>query len=309
MRCSCICVVIYTVFGHSLCSAEPIAFKTSNTNLQITIAGRPFATYVFEDAKIRRPFFAHVKAPNGVQVTRNHPPKDKDATDHDTMHPGIWLGFGDLGGSDFWRNRGVVRHHKFIDEPKDGDSTGTFSVLNRYESGGKAICDEKCHVTIAVAKFGTLLMIDSSFSSEGAFAFGDQEEMGFGIRLATPLTVKNGGEILNNDGKKNEKEVWGKTANWCAYGGKIDGKAVGMAILPHPDNFRKSWFHARDYGLLVANPFGQRAFTKGAASRVEVKPNEPFRLRFGVLIYSTASDRAPDFKDAYRDYVERSKVR
>ena len=82
-----------------------------------------------------------------------------------------------------------------------------------------------------------------------------------------------------------------------------------MAIFPHPDNFRKSWFHARDYGLLVANPFGQKAFVKGAASRVEVKPNEPFRLRFGVLIYGGESGKALDFKEANRDYLDRSKAR
>ena len=113
----------------SRCAAQPVAFKAGTADLQITIAGKPFASYIFEDAKIRRPFFANVKAPNGIQVTRNHPPKDKDATDHDTMHPGIWLGFGDLGGSDFWRNRGIVKHIKFIDEPKGGDRGGAFTVL------------------------------------------------------------------------------------------------------------------------------------------------------------------------------------
>jgi hypothetical protein len=57
--------------------------------------------------------------------------------------------------------------------------------------------------------------------------------------------------------------------------------------MPHPDNFRRSWMHVRDYGLVVANPFGQRAFTKGEASRIEVKPGEKLRLRFGVLAYAT----------------------
>ena len=298
-------IVIILAAGHSTSSAEPVAFKSGAKDLQITIGGKPFAAYVFQDDKILRPFFAHVKAPNGIQVTRNHPPiKDKDAVDHDTMHPGIWLGFGDLGGSDFWRHRGLVKHFKFVAEPKGGDSRGGFTVLNRYEAGGFAICQQTCKVTVISTTLGTLLTVDSTFSSTKAFAFGDQEEMGFGIRAATPLAVKNGGEILNSDGKKNEKEVWGKAADWCAYGGKIDGKAVGMAVFPAPDNFRKSWFHARDYGLLVANPFGQKAFTRGPASRVEVKPGESFQLRFGVLIYGSESDKPPDIGKAYQVFLK-----
>jgi len=95
--------------------------------------------------------------------------------------------------------------------------------------------------------------------------------------------------------------VWGQQADWCAYRGTLDGKSVGIAILPHPDNFRRSWFHARDYGLLVANPFGERAFTKSAASKIHVKKGDAFRLRFGVLVF--AGD--PDLSAAYRDYAAR----
>lgn len=306
MRCVLLTIACIAIL-HPTTHAQSVDFKTVVKECQITIGGKPFASYVFQNDRIHRPFFANVKAPNGIQVTRNHPPKDKDAIDHDTMHPGIWLAFGDLGGSDFWRNRGTVKHVKFIDELKSGDGTGTFAVLNRYENGGKTICEEKCEVMIVATKFGTMLLIDSKFSSDSAFAFGDQEEMGFGIRLATPLTVKNGGDILNSDGKKNEKEVWGKQADWCAYGGKIDGKAVGMAIFPHPDNFRRSWFHARDYGLLVANPFGQKAFAKGPASKVQIKPNERFRLRFGLLIFGSASDAVPEISEAFTEYLNQRK--
>ena len=38
--------------------------------------------------------------------------------------------------------------------------------------------------------------------------------------------------------------------------------------MPGPGNFGRSWFQARDYGLLVANPFGRRYFTGGEPSRV-----------------------------------------
>jgi hypothetical protein len=75
--------------------------------------------------------------------------------------------------------------------------------------------------------------------------------------------------------------------------------------MPEPANFRPCWFHARDYGLLVANPFGRKAFTRGEASRVVVKPGEEFRLRFGVEAYAVPADKTPDAAAAYREYLKR----
>jgi hypothetical protein len=38
---------------------------------------------------------------------------------------------------------------------------------------------------------------------------------------------------------------------------------IGVALLEHPSNFRHpTWWHARDYGLLSANPFGRHDFEK-----------------------------------------------
>src|SRR4051794_25486478 len=56
-------------------------------------------------------------------------------------------------------------------------------------------------------------------------------------------------------------------------------------LLMHgPRNVRRSRFHARDYGLLVANPFGRQEFTKREPSRVVVSRGETLKLRFGVLV-------------------------
>lgn len=270
--------------------------------MQILIDGRTYATYVYDDKEIRRPYFMHVHAPGGVQVTRNQPPiKGTDIDDHPTFHPGVWLAFGDLAGSDFWRNRGQVSHVGFEKQPQGGASRGSFAVRNRYEDGKCVICEEVCQITVLVRPSGYLLIYDSTFSSaDQDFYFGDQEEMGLGIRVATPLAVKQGGRIVNCDGLINEAQVWGQQADWCRYEGRIDGRSVGIAILSDSKNFRRPWFHARDYGLLVANPFGRRAFTKGEPSRLVVKQGEPFHLRFGVLTYG---DDSVDLAAVYRDFL------
>jgi len=290
--------------------AGVVSFKQAPGGLDVRIDDRTVAEYVHGDAKILRPYFRHLRTRTGIQVTRTSPPvAGTDADDHATMHPGLWLAFGDLGGGDFWRNKGRVKHVGFAIEPKGGPGRGSFVVRNDYEANGKTICTEECEVAVTAKPDGYRLDWASTITVKEAIAFGDQEEMGLGLRVATPLTVKKGGAILNADGRKDEAQVWGKTAAWCAYGGEIDRQRVGVVLMPDPGNFRPCWFHARDYGLLVANPFGRKAFTKGEASRVEVKPGEPFRLRFGVEVYAVPADRTPDVAAMYREYLKRDERR
>jgi hypothetical protein len=80
-----------------------------------------------------------------------------------------------------------------------------------------------------------------------------------------------------------------------------------MTLFCHPSNFRPSWFHARDRGLLVANPFGRAAFHKGEPSKVVVKPGDKLQLRYGVLIHASPEDAPTDLAAAYHDYVELTK--
>jgi len=283
-----------------------VVCKTGKDRVEILVQGRPFAVYVFSDKKIKRPYFTAVKAPGGQQVTRHHPPRPGvDSTDHDTMHPGIHLAFGDLGGSDFWRNRGQVVHDGFVKSPSSGPREGGFTVRNTYRSGTRVICQEVCRHRVMIRPHGILLTYESQFSSSASgFFFGDQEEMGLGVRVDRELRVKGGrGAIINSEGRKNEKNVWGRPALWCGYSGIKKGRHIGLALMPDPANFRKSWFHARDYGFLVANPFGRRAFTRGKPSRVDVARGKVFRLNFGVLVHGTPAGEPVDLAEAYADYL------
>lgn len=284
-----------------------VTFRRASGKVVVTIGGRPVADYVYRDADIPRPYFAHVRAPGSIHLTRNHPPVEgEDQTDHAAMHPGIWMAFGDLGGSDFWRNRGRVVHERFVDEPTGSPGRGAYAVRNRYVPPGspeRAVCSEICRYTFLIRPAGYLLLWDSTFSADREFSFGDQEEMGLGIRVATPITVASGGTILDAQGRRNGREVWGNASAWCDYSGTTGGRRVGVTLFCHPQNFRPSWFHARDYGLLVANPFGRKAFGKGEPSNVDVRPRETLRLRYGILLHSGPEESRPDLQAAYADYL------
>lgn len=285
-----------------------VTFRKQAGEVGILVAGQPAARYVYRDEEIPRPYLAHVRAPCGIQVTRTHPPGKGDPSDHARLHPGIWLAFGDISGQDFWRLEAKVVHDGFEKKPEGGPGRGSFTVRNRYLAADedRVVCREVCTYTFLVRPSGYLIIHDSTFSSEsGDFTFGDQEEMGLGVRLATPLTVrqKKGGRILDSRGRLNEKGVWGKQAEWCDYSGTIDGVPVGVSLFPDPRNFRPSWYHARDYGFVAANPFGRNAMTDGEKSRITVRKGEELRLRFGIFIHGNRKGGKYDPQKAYRDYL------
>jgi hypothetical protein len=197
-----------------------------------------------------------------------------------------------------------VVHEAFLEEPTGGPGEGTFLERNRYQrADGEVVCRETRRITFSIRPQGYLLQWDSTFSSDRVFYFGDQEEMGLGFRVTTPVNVSRGGTILDSQGRQNGDGIWGKTASWCDYSGTVDGRRIGMTLICHPENFRPSWLHARDYGLLVANPFGRQAFTNKQPSKIVVEPGRALRLRYGVLLHSAPKNIPPDLPAAHADYM------
>jgi len=315
-----IAAILFVLMSVSSAPAEEgnpkVSFKRDAGRIEIRIGDKAIATYVYEDPAIPRPYFCQVKTRNGVQVTRIHPPDpviNKGNDDHPTFHPGIWLAFGDIGGKDFWRNKARVRHVKFIEPFVEEAGGGRFAVVNSYETSGgqdSPVCEETCTYSIHAGPIEYFLIAKSEFRSDKAdFAFGDQEEMGFGIRLDTALTVKSGsGKILNSEGGENEKGTWGKQAEWCAAWGTTDDKSAAVALMPAPDNFRPSWFHTRDYGLMVANPFGGKSMTGPENPAVApdvtvVKKGEILKLGFGIWVSYGKPGFTPVPQGAYEKYL------
>ena len=285
-------------------AGPPVRFEhAGDALLRVLVDGKAVAVYHTGDRDIPRPHFRDVFTLNGERVTRPCPPDPvtyKGNDDHATFHPGVWLAFGDLGGEDFWRNKAPVRHVRFEGDFTEGDGFGSFTVVNRYgrAGGGTPVCTETCTWSVRVAEEeGWILSCDSVFRSDDAdFVFGDQEEMGLGIRLDSPLAKKFGpGRLSNSAGGADERGTWGKQAAWCRAAGVIWGRTVGAAVIPAPGNFRPSWFHSRDYGLIVANPFARKAMTapdddSAAPDKTVVRKGEDLRLGFGVFVFSVPKD-------------------
>ena len=221
------------------------------------------------------------------------------------MHPGVWLAFGDINGQDFWRNTARIEHMAFTAPPAVADGRLTFAARDRLVAkDGTPIAIQSSRFAIAPqGEHAFMLTWEAEIRGEGReLVFGDQEEMGLGVRVATELTEKAGGLVVNSDGLKGAKEVWGKPAAWAVYSRQGEARIQGLAIFPAASNPNPTWWHSRDYGVIVANGFGARVLPASAGGKVVVKAGDALKLGYGVLLFDTPSAKPIDFAAEYRRF-------
>ncbi len=105
----------------------------------------------------------------------------------------------------------------------------------------------------------------------------------FIARMDADIAVKNGGTMINAEGKRNEKETFGLKSAWIDYYGKRGNVTEGLAIMQHPSNtwYPSPWF-TRDYGFISPTPIPWPENGKETFLEKGTKLN----LRYRVIVHS-----------------------
>ena len=127
------------------------------------------------------------------------------------------------------------------------------------------------------------------------------------LRLATDEKRGNHtalGKALNSEGLE-DRDIWGKRAKWVAYWAPVKGNTVGIAIFDHPSNPRHpTWWHARHYGLVAANPFGIRDFEgqEKEAGDMTIESGKTVTFVYGFLFHEGDVKQA-DIAGVYQKFA------
>lgn len=245
-------------------------------------------------------------------------------TDDHPHHHSLWFAHGNVNGLDFWTDRSLTNdkkdnrivHRGFVDPPGVQPVDRIIS-RNDWISEGKKICEDERTLVFGKRENGDR-WIDFRVkltASEGEIKLGDTKEGTFGVRVADSLSVdaKKGGRIVNSRGEANAA-AWGRPAEWVDNSGPVAEETVGIAIFSHPTSFRPTCrWHARVYGLLAANPFGEREFfAEGGPRPADGKPlqgaytlakGDSLNFRYRVLLHRGNAEQA-HVADAYREFVD-----
>ena len=280
-------------------------FHTEHTDTSLKVFdGETLITEYRTNSRV--PYLDPLLSPGGACLTRHWPMRD-DAPTEEKDHPhhrAFWLSHGDVNGFDFWAWKGAgdpkIEHRGFSDS-KAGGNSASFTVDLAWTAGGQTHLLEKRTYSFTKSDSDSLEIQVASLltAAEVDVTFGDTKEGFIALRMDRSLRLKGPeakGHIVNSEGLA-DMACWGKRANWVAFTGPDEtGQPAVVALMDHPSNLRHpTWWHARDYGLLAANPFGIHDFEgkpdKTLGNQI-LKKGDSLTFRYLVVLHHGSVDSA-----------------
>lgn len=260
---------------------------------EVLADGEPFTSLRIPENST--PCFYPVLAEGRIPVTRGFPldPQPGEPNDH-PHHHSLWLAHGDLNGVDFWTGRGITRLGG-VECLLDGPDP-VLAVTTLLEKEGDPVCEQVARWSFRAGQGWRSIRCAVRFSAiAGDLVFGDTKEGFFAMRVHPGLQMvpppgkdQASGSARNSEGGEGPG-IWGHRARWVCYSGTVDDRPVSVCLFDHPANLRHpTTWHARDYGLVAANPFGLHDFEqqpKGTGNWT-VTASTPLELEYEVLVFS-----------------------
>lgn len=297
-----------------------VSIHESAGKATVTIGGELFAEYVYEGHS--KPIVYPIIGPYGIEMTRHYPMRkdvDNEASDH-PHHKSLWFTHDDVNGVRFWmeytENDSDVRPGR-IQQTALKVKGNTIETRNDWVSPeGDVICTDHRELTFGTTEVGRYIDVSITIhASHGDLTFGDTKEGTMGIRTHPLLRLKTAenrgnhtaaGKAVNSEGVEGAA-IWGKRAQWVDYWAPINDTTVGIAIFDHPQNPRHpTWWHAREYGLIAANPFGVHDFEGKPAGTgdMHIPADEQRRFRYRFLFHRGDVEEA-DIPGQYAAFADR----
>jgi len=277
-----------------------VEFVQGEKKIDVMIGGKLFTSYLY-GSNLAKPALFPVNSPSGVMVCRGYPlaPLPGDSNDH-LHHTGIFFGYGDVDGNDFWRtSAGSVRHIRVADIA-GGDGQGELATIAYWvDKKGQTLLEEKRDMNFYAAEDEYAIDFSVDLTAKGMkVVFGDTKEGMFAIRVADWMRenasgkYKGSGRYLSSEGSETEKNIWGRRARWVSMQADKDGEKIGVAIFNHPEsvNYPTYWM-TRAYGLFSADPLGQGDFQRKLKMenpqdfKLALNAGETAHFRFLIIIY------------------------
>ncbi len=280
--------------------AAQVVVTRNGDSVSVEAGGKPF-TALCTDANF--PYLYPLLSTDGGDVTRHFPMRKgvaNEPSDH-PHHRSCWVAHGDVNGVDFWQGEGRITVEEIL-AADGGAQQGTLKLALAWKTKQDLVLlSETRTYTFSQPDAHTrVVVVDCEFKAVAeTVSFGETKEGTFALRLTPTLQLTGkgaGGKATNSEGDANAK-VWGKRAAWVAFSGTdAQQRPLIVMIADHPDNPRHpTWWHARDYGLFAANPFGVHDFQPdmpAGTGTLKLAKGETARFRHRIVLYAGAADAA-----------------
>ncbi len=255
------------------------ATKTGN-RIDVTIGKNFFTSYHFQPDE-KYPFFYPVNGPlSGGSVTSMR-------NGEYPHHSSLFFACDRVNGGNYWqegleRGRIISIGARILEEKGERVVIEDECIWKRPDAESPVIDRRK--ITITAPSEG-IYQIDFDIEMEMLMdvTILKTNHSLFSARIDPDLTVKQGGVMINSEGKEGEKATFGMASPWIdCYGVRKTG-TEGLVIMQHPSNkwYPSPWF-TRDYGFVSPTPMYWPEDDKST----ELKKGEVVKLRYRVLVHA-----------------------
>ncbi|GAB3887983.1 DUF6807 domain-containing protein [Spirosoma agri] len=303
-----------------------LTHNEAKKQIEVSIEGKPFTAYIYPGPSVlKKPVLYPIRTAGGNFITRGWPldPRPGERIDH-PHHVGMWFNYGDVNGHDFWNNSTAIgpEHkgpfgtivHTGVKSMKSGkDKAELVVTANWLDKDNKVMLQETTTFEFkGTADSRTIDRITTLKAADKDVLFKDNKEGMIALRMARQLEqpstkpevftdaqgVATKVPVLDNAGVTGQYHssegvegdaVWGTRGKWMNLTGTIDGEAVSVVLLDHPQNVGyPTYWHARGYGLFAANPLGPAVFTDGKSPALNytLPAGKSVTFRYRLLIQS-----------------------
>ena len=275
-------------------NAKVEAVKVGN-RIDVVIDGRFFTSYHFADNE-KYPFFFPVNAPlSGGSVTSMR-------NGEYPHHSSLFFGCDMVNGGNYWqegldRGRIISIGARIVESGSDKVVIEDECIWKRPDAD--APIKDKRKITITAPQEG-FYQIDFDIEMEMLIdvTILKTNHSLFSARIDNDLSVKQGGVMINAEGKTGEKGTFGVGSAWIDCSGKRAEGIEGIAIMQHPSNrwYPSPWF-TRDYGFISPTPM----YWPEDDQSTQLKKGETIKLRYRALVHSGDSKEAK-IADQFKKY-------
>lgn len=299
----------------------------SKKRVDVLIEGKLFTSYLWHDPveqDIKKPVLYPIIASSGTEITRGYPinPRPNERTDH-PHQIGLCFNYGHVNGYDFWNNStaipeerrdryGTIRHVD-IEKLSGGNGHGVLVARESWvdPAGNELLAEKTEYHFISKGQARIIDRITELTATNGDVSMKDTKEGGFGVRVARQLEMPSDEELIltdaqgiptkvkkmsnegvtgnyrNSQGDEGE-DVFATRGDWVNLYGTIGDEKISVVMVDHPDNpGHPTYWHARGYGLLLANPLGASDYSDGEdVMNFSIPAGESATFRFRLIVFS-----------------------
>jgi hypothetical protein len=219
--------------------------------------------------------------PDGAPATLDSPP------DH-IHHRGVFLGWNNINGFDFWGENtplphGRVVHERFLQLRET--TPATLASLNEWVGEGSLLAIEQRTLRVP-PPIANVVRLDweSKLTAKAPLTLDASGHPYDGLGVRFPRSM-DGGRCLNSQGTTEIGKASGQPAAWCAYSIERTGGGRGVAIFDHPNNPR----HPTPF-FVMNQPFGFLSAALTFRDPLRLGAGESLRLRYAVAAFLGKAD-------------------